>query len=189
MFKFLDNYYTEKQKHKNLKLQRSVDLEQRNHEIRLKKLELEEKYIAQGKILPDKLDQMSMEQMEKSWKDEIIMIVLFLPVVLVFIPGIQTVAGAGFVILKTVPQWYVYMLIGIVTVTYGLRSLVKLAITKKPKNQQINVIEALPQVPHYSEPINSPMEDDLIEQFDVIEEEDVFPETSGSKCENEDDHK
>lgn len=105
-------YKTKKEERKKLEIERKMIIDEREHTLKIKRIDLEEKCINSGKLLPDKMEQMSMEQMEKSWKDEFIMLILFLPIIIAFIPGIQDVASSGFQILKdTMPQWYSLLLL------------------------------------------------------------------------------
>lgn len=141
-FAAIANYKKEKEERKQLEINRKMLIDKREYELKLKKIDLEEKYVESGKILPDKIDQMSIEQMEKSWKDEFIMLILFIPIILAFIPGAQDITIQGFKVLTdSVPQWYIYMLCGIITVTFGLRSILKVMFTKKSKAPKINIID------------------------------------------------
>lgn len=124
--------YISKQERKKMELQRKIDFEARQHDLQMKRIDLEVEYALKGKVLPDNLDKLSMEQMERSYKDEVIMTILFSPVVMAFISYTQPTIKAGFEILSTsVPEWYIWMLVGIVIVTYGLRNLVRLLLSKK----------------------------------------------------------
>lgn len=72
------------------------------------------------------LDQIAMKNMEKSWKDELILVIWLIPLIMCFIPGYAQYIEAGFNVLKTAtPEWYQYILIGMVVVIYGLRGLLK----------------------------------------------------------------
>ena len=74
------------------------------------------------------LDRIAMQNMDKTWKDEVILIIWLTPVVMSFIPEWQPYVIAGFASLALVPDWYMYILIGIVTVIYGMRGLLKMAL-------------------------------------------------------------
>ena len=74
------------------------------------------------------LDRIAMQNMEKSWKDEVILVIWLTPVVMSFIPEWQPYVVVGFASLALVPDWYMYILIGIVTVIYGMRGLLKMAL-------------------------------------------------------------
>lgn len=71
------------------------------------------------------LDKIAMQNMEKSWKDEAILVIFLTPLVLCFIPDYSPFVTAGFASLALVPDWYMYILVGIITVIYGMRGLLK----------------------------------------------------------------
>ena len=77
------------------------------------------------------LDRLAMENMSKSWKDEIILVVFLIPMIMAFIPGFESYALAGFGVMAQMPQWYQYIIIGMVVVIYGLRGLLEKVLTKK----------------------------------------------------------
>ena len=77
------------------------------------------------------LDRIAMQQMEKSWKDELILIIFLAPMVMAFIPGMDSYALAGFEVIAKMPEWYQYTLIGMIVVIYGMRGMVKALVTKK----------------------------------------------------------
>lgn len=72
------------------------------------------------------LDRVAMRNMENSWKDELILLIWLTPVVISFIPEWQPYVVAGFAGLDNVPNWYVYILVGMITVIYGMREILKL---------------------------------------------------------------
>ncbi len=124
--------YISRQNRKILEIQRAMDLQNKQHELQMKRAELEAEYASKGKILPDNLDRISMEQMERSYKDEIIMAILFSPIVLVFWSYTQPVIKAGFEILSTsVPEWYIWLIGGVIIVTYGLRNVLRMVLSRK----------------------------------------------------------
>lgn len=131
MFKFLTNLYRLRQQRKIEEIQRQQDLDNQRHQLKMRRLELEAEYMSKGKPLPENLDQLSMEQMERTHKDEIIMAILFSPIIMVFFDTTQATVAEGFKILATIPDWYVWLLAGIVVVTYGLRGMLKFLISKK----------------------------------------------------------
>jgi hypothetical protein len=77
------------------------------------------------------LDRMAMEQMSKSWKDELILIIFLAPMVMAFIPGMDGYALAGFEVIAKMPDWYQYIIIGMVVVIYGMRGMLEKIIEKK----------------------------------------------------------
>ena len=74
------------------------------------------------------LDRIAMQNMDKTWKDELILIIWLLPVVLCFLPEYQVHVTNGFATLTLVPDWYMYILVGMVTVIYGMRGMLKMVL-------------------------------------------------------------
>ena len=66
--------------------------------------------------------------MDKSWKDELILLIWLTPVVMSFIPVWQPYVVEGFASLALVPDWYMYILVGLVTVIYGMRGMLKMVL-------------------------------------------------------------
>lgn len=65
------------------------------------------------------------------WKDEALLILLFLPVIAVFFPGLVEYIKAGFAVLETLPEWYRWSLLVVVSSVYGYRPLAN-AMKKPP---------------------------------------------------------
>ena len=62
---------------------------------------------------------------QSSWKDEWLVILFSVPLILAFIPGMEEVVANGFAQLETMPQWYQYSLGVIVAASFGVRSATK----------------------------------------------------------------
>ena len=60
-----------------------------------------------------------------SWKDEWLVILFSVPLILAFIPGMEGVVANGFEQLKAMPEWYQYSLGVIVAASFGVRSATK----------------------------------------------------------------
>ena len=73
-------------------------------------------------------DRIAMQNMDKTWKDDLILLIWLTPVVMSFIPELQPYVVAGFVSLALVPDWYMYILVGMVTVIYGMRGMLKMVL-------------------------------------------------------------
>ena len=56
-----------------------------------------------------------------SWKDEFALVVLLLPAILVFIPGMREYVKAGFEVLATLPDWYQYLLYIAISASFGIK--------------------------------------------------------------------
>ena len=65
------------------------------------------------------------------WKDEWFTIVLSLPAILCFIPGMATVVAEGFGALKETPDWYQWLLLIAVASAFGYRKLADFMSLKK----------------------------------------------------------
>jgi len=62
---------------------------------------------------------------QSSWKDEWLVILFSVPLILAFIPGMEGVVANGFAQLEAMPQWYQYSLGVIVAASFGVRSATK----------------------------------------------------------------
>jgi len=65
------------------------------------------------------------EASKHSWKDEWLVILFSVPLVLAFIPGMEGVVQNGFEQLERMPDWYQYSLGVIVAASFGVRSAAK----------------------------------------------------------------
>ena len=65
------------------------------------------------------------EGSKHSWKDEWLVILFSVPLVLAFIPGMEDVVSHGFQQLEQMPEWYQYSLGVIVAASFGVRSATK----------------------------------------------------------------
>lgn len=74
------------------------------------------------------LDKLATQNMENSWKDELILIIFLVPVVMCFIPEYQIYVTNGFASLALVPDWYMGILVGMIVVIYGMRGLLKMVL-------------------------------------------------------------
>ena len=74
------------------------------------------------------LDKIAMQNMDKSWKDELILLIWLTPVVMSFIPDLQSYVATGFASLALVPDWYMYILVGMIVVVYGMRGMLKMTL-------------------------------------------------------------
>lgn len=70
-------------------------------------------------------DEIALKNMEKSWKDELILVVFIVPLILAFFPEYQTTIRDGFIAIDAMPEWYKVILAGIIATIYGLRWLIQ----------------------------------------------------------------
>lgn len=65
------------------------------------------------------------EGSKHSWKDEWLVILFSVPLILAFIPGMEGVVEQGFAQLEQMPDWYQYSVGVIVAASFGVRSATK----------------------------------------------------------------
>ena len=63
----------------------------------------------------------AVDQMKGSWKDEVSLIVLLTPAVLVFIPGCQEYVKSGFIALQELPTYYQHLLYIAISASFGIK--------------------------------------------------------------------
>jgi len=62
---------------------------------------------------------------QSSIKDEIVTVVVLIPVILVFIPGMEEVVKNGFDRLNELPEWYTYLLFLTISAALGIKGVDK----------------------------------------------------------------
>ena len=68
----------------------------------------------------------------QSWKDEYLVILFSIPLILAFIPSTVPYVMDGFAALEQMPDWYKYSLSVIVGASFGVRSVIGIMKNKKP---------------------------------------------------------
>ena len=63
----------------------------------------------------------AVDQMRGSWKDELILICLLAPAVLVFVPGMVEHMERGFVALQSLPNYYKHLLYIACSASFGIK--------------------------------------------------------------------
>ena len=63
----------------------------------------------------------AVDQMQGSWKDEVSLIVLLTPAVLVFIPGCQEYVKSGFIALQELPTFFQHLLYIAISASFGIK--------------------------------------------------------------------
>ena len=64
----------------------------------------------------------AVDQMKGSWKDELSLVVLLAPAVLVFIPGCQEYVRRGFIALQELPSYYQNLLYIAISSSFGMKA-------------------------------------------------------------------
>ena len=98
------------------KLKRQDDMEQARHDAKVSRLKNGDEKAAD-------LDMVSIK--ERGLKDEFIMLVVFVPLMVSFIPDYAPYVNAGLLALKGVPEYYWYVVAALVIYTFGFRSMVR----------------------------------------------------------------
>jgi len=60
-----------------------------------------------------------------SWKDEYLVVVLTVPAILVFVPGMEDIIQRGFLVLDTLPDWYQSALMIAISASFGIKGFSK----------------------------------------------------------------
>jgi len=68
------------------------------------------------------MDLASVNDMRFSWKDEYLVLVIFVPIMMAFVPYLAPYALAGFAVVQTMPAWYQWAVTGIIAATFGIRT-------------------------------------------------------------------
>ncbi len=118
------------QQRKTLKVAQQFELQRIEFEAKKDKAHAVLELAKKGQQMDYDLDKIAMQNMAKSWKDELVLIVFLTPMLMAFIPATAQYALAGFDIIAQMPHWYVAIIIGMVVVIYGLRGLLKAYLQK-----------------------------------------------------------
>lgn len=97
-------------------LKRQDEIEQERHRAQVKRLQSGDEKAAD-------LDRVSLK--DRGLKDEFILLVVFVPLILSFIPDYAEYVQEGFKALEFVPEYYWYMVGAVVIDTFGFRSMVR----------------------------------------------------------------
>lgn len=84
--------------------------------------------IQQGNISATELDSLSLQS--RGWKDDFLLLVTVIPLVLCFIPEMGDHIKQGFLTLNgSVPEWYMYALALVYIDTFGFRRILRSVLT------------------------------------------------------------
>jgi len=98
----------------------------RKHENKMKEMEIQEmrhkkhlEMVIRGQEMDNSWE---LEQIKNSgWKDEFVLLLLSIPLILSFIPGTVGYVEAGFEALSKTPQWYQWLILAVFAAIYGIR--------------------------------------------------------------------
>lgn len=66
-------------------------------------------------------DRVQAEASKSSWKDEWLTILVSVPLVLAFVPGMEGVLESGFTLLDKCPDWYQYLVGVVFAASFGIK--------------------------------------------------------------------
>lgn len=112
------------QERKNVKLESDVAIEKAKTVATIKKIET-------GQNAEISWEKTSIDN--SSWRDEYLTIVLSIPLILCFIPGLAEFVMLGFEALDQCPEWYQYSLGIIISSAFGVRKFADFMKLKKGK--------------------------------------------------------
>ena len=91
---------------------RALELDHAKHKIKLDS-------ISRGQEIDNNWE---LEQIKNSgWKDEFVLLLISIPMVLSFIPATATYVENGFKALALTPDWYQWLILSIFAAVYGIR--------------------------------------------------------------------
>lgn len=97
-------------------LKRKDELVQEQHQARVRRLQ-------KGEEQATSLDEVSIK--ERGFKDEFILLAVFIPLILSFIPDYAPYVEQGFTALQSIPEPYWYVVGAVVIDTLGMRAMVR----------------------------------------------------------------
>lgn len=121
------------QMRKQLKVEQQFELQKLAQQEKVAKANALIEMAKTGQQIDYDLDKIAMQNMNKSWKDEFILLVFLAPVIMAFIPQTAPYSLEGFKVMALMPSWYIGIVIGMVVVIYGMRGLLKSYLTKGVK--------------------------------------------------------
>ncbi|MCG9753219.1 hypothetical protein L1D54_22525 [Vibrio brasiliensis] len=108
--------YKQHGKNKAEALKRQDEIAQAKHTAKVKRL-------ANGEEKAADLDELSIK--DRGWKDEFILLVVFVPLMLSFLPDYAPTVAAGFEALQSIPDYYWYVVAAVVIDTLGMRAMLR----------------------------------------------------------------
>ncbi|MDD9304372.1 MAG: hypothetical protein HUK40_19320 [Desulfobacter sp.] len=129
------------QERKTIKAKAAIDIAKLNAKAGVTKAEAMVEMAKNGQAIEADWDARAQEQAKFSWKDEVLMLLLFFPVGVLFASAFLPAKFQDQIIeavtaLEKFPTWYVVMLLGIVASVFGLRWLIGPLVQKMTNKQK-----------------------------------------------------
>ena len=106
------SYYKEKKK-----LEHDIELERLRGKAEWERQKTQRASESEGRDADWELESIR----NSGWKDEWVLILLSIPLILVFLPWTQPTVLEGFAALETTPDWYRWLIMIIFTAIFGIR--------------------------------------------------------------------
>jgi hypothetical protein len=94
-------------------------------QVKIAKAEAEAEVMKTAATHDSKWELIMAQSTQTSLKDEIVTVIVLIPVVLVFIPGMEGVVKNGFDRLNELPDWYQYLVFLVCSAALGIKGLDK----------------------------------------------------------------
>ena len=102
-------------------LQGKTDKNNAEARLKLTEAEAKSKIMLSEKTSVADWERIMAQNSDSSWKDEWFVIILSIPMILCFIPGMEGVVHHGFEQLQQAPDWYMYALLTAISASFGIR--------------------------------------------------------------------
>ena len=102
-------------------LQGKADKNAADAELKLTEAKVKAQILLSEKTSVADWERIMAQNSGSSWKDEWFVIVLSIPLILCFIPGMEGVVHHGFEQLQQAPDWYFYSLLTAISASFGVR--------------------------------------------------------------------
>tara|TARA_R110002124_G_scaffold159517_2_gene326777 strand:- start:11938 stop:12318 length:381 start_codon:yes stop_codon:yes gene_type:complete len=106
-------------------LKGKVDKQRAKSTVAMAQAEAKAEVMKSAAMHDSKWELVMAEATNNSLKDEVVTIVILIPCVLAFIPGMEEVVESGFQRLSELPEWYQYLLFLTCSAALGIRGLDK----------------------------------------------------------------
>ena len=101
-------------KNRTIKADQSFKIEQA-------KVEAQIKMISNSAETEKDYDLAALHQTQYSWKDEFALLIITLPFIASFVPGLQDYIATGFTYISNTPEWYQMAFMGAIAASLGIR--------------------------------------------------------------------
>lgn len=106
-------------------LKGKVDKQKAKSTVEIAQAEAKAEVMKSAAMHDSKWELIMAEATKNSWKDELVTIVILIPCILAFIPGMEGIVKSGFERLNELPEWYQYLLFLTCSAALGIRGLDK----------------------------------------------------------------